>query len=94
VFLVQIGYEAKLKSLQVIDELRRARIPVSQALAKDRLGAQLSEAQRLGVPYVLIMGQHEAVRDMVLIRNTETRSQDTVPITDLIPALRRHLSKK
>lgn len=94
VFLVQIGYEAKLKSLQVIDELRRARIPVSQALAKDRLGAQLSEAQRLGVPYVLIMGQHEAVRDMVLIRNTETRSQDTVPIIDLIPALRRHLSKK
>lgn len=93
VFLVQLGFEAKLKSLHVIDELRRARIPVSQALVKDRIGAQLSEAQRLGVPYVLIMGQHEAVRNMILVRNLETRSQDTVPIGDLIMTLKKCLKR-
>lgn len=93
VFFVQLGFDAKLKSLTIIDALRRARIPVYQSLSKDRISIQLAQAQSLKMPYVLIMGQQEAVRNTILIRNMETRSQDTVPIEELIPTIRQYLNK-
>lgn len=82
-FFIQLGFEAKLKSLKVIEILRQARIPVYQALPKDKISAQLSVAEHHHFPYVLIMGQKEAMENSVLVRHSETRSQDTVKITDL-----------
>jgi histidyl-tRNA synthetase len=93
-FFVQLGFEAKLKSLRVIDSLRRAHIPVYQSLCRDRISAQLEQAQRMQMPYVIIMGQHEAIRNTVLVRNMETRCQDTVRIDDLVHTLKRQLKAK
>ncbi len=80
---VHLGFEAKLKSLQVIDMLRRKRIPLHHSLTKDRLSSQISAADRLSLPYLIIMGQKEALEDTVLIRNLQDRSQQTVPIKKL-----------
>lgn len=54
-----------------------------QSLSKDSLGAQLAVAEKSGTPYVMIFGQMEAVHDTVIVRNMETRSQETVPIAEL-----------
>jgi len=83
IFFIQLSYEAKLISLTVTEILRKAKIPVAQSLSKDSLGAQLGKAERLGVPYVIILGQKEALDETVIIRNMDTRSQDTVKINDL-----------
>lgn len=83
VYFIQIGNEAKLKSLNIIEILRKAHVPIMQTISKDSLGAQLATAEKSGVPYVMIFGQMEAVHDMVIVRNMETRSQETVPITEL-----------
>lgn len=83
VYFVQLGVEAKLKSLGIIEVLRKARVPIAQALSKDGLGAQLAIAERMGVPYTIIFGQKEAMDDTVIIRNMETRSQETVKLADL-----------
>lgn len=83
VYFIQVGMEAKLKSLNVIEILRKAHVPIMQSLSKDSLGAQLSVAEKSGVPYVIIFGQMEAVHNTVIVRNMETRSQDTVPISEL-----------
>ncbi len=90
VYFIQVGLEAKLKSLNVIEILRKAHIPVMQSLSKDSLGAQLAVAEKSGTPYVMIFGQMEAVHDTVIVRNMETRSQDTVPIEELASYL-KHL---
>ncbi len=90
VYFIQVGIEAKLKSLNVIEILRKAHIPVMQSLSKDSLGAQLAVAEKSGTPYVMIFGQMEAVHDTVIVRNMETRSQDTVPIKELATYL-KHL---
>ena len=83
VYFIQVGVEAKLKSLNVVEILRKAHIPIMQSLSKDSLGAQLAIAEKSGTPYVMIFGQMEAVHDTVIVRNMETRSQETVPIAEL-----------
>jgi histidyl-tRNA synthetase len=83
VYFIQIGFDAKLKSLGVIEILRKAHVPVVQSLSKDSMSAQLAVAEKSGVPYVIIFGQKEAMEKSVIVRNMETRSQDTVKIADL-----------
>lgn len=83
IYFIQVGVEAKLKSLNVVEILRKAHIPIMQSLSKDSLGAQLAIAEKSGTPYVMIFGQMEAVHDTVIVRNMETRSQETVPIAEL-----------
>ncbi|MBP6904727.1 MAG: histidine--tRNA ligase [Candidatus Pacebacteria bacterium] len=90
VYFIQVGAEAKLKSLNVVEILRKAHIPIMQSLSKDSLGSQLAVAEKSGTPYVMIFGQMEAVHDTVIVRNMETRSQDTVPLAEL-PAYIKHL---
>ena len=83
VYFIQVGWDAKLKSLTIIEILRKAHVPVIQSLSKDSLSAQLAVAEKSGAPYVIIFGQKEAMEKSVIIRNMETRSQDTVPIAEL-----------
>jgi histidyl-tRNA synthetase len=83
VYFIQVGFEAKLKSLNVIEILRKAHVPMIQALSKDSLSAQLAVAEKSGVPYVIIFGQKEAMDQTVIVRNMENRSQDIVPLAEL-----------
>lgn len=83
VYFIQLGFEAKLKSLCIMEVLRKARIPVHQSVAKDSLGAQLAIAEKMDVPYCIIFGQKEAMDNTVIVRNMSTHSQDTVKIDAL-----------
>jgi len=88
-FLVQFGYKAKIKSLILLEVLRKARIQLYHSLIKDKLASQLSVAESLGFPYILIIGEKEALEDSVAVRNTETRVQELVPISHLVNYLKR-----
>lgn len=90
VFFAQIGMEAKLKSLKIIEMLRLARIDICQALSKDKISSQIAVAENLKVPYLIIMGQKEATEDAVIVRNMFDRSQTAVPIPKLADYL-KHL---
>ena len=83
VYFIQIGFEAKLKSLPIIETLRKARIPIMQSLSKDSLSAQLAIAERIGIPYVIIFGQKEAMDGTMIVRNMENHSQETVKLAKL-----------
>lgn len=83
VYFIQVGFEAKLKSLNVIEILRKAHIPIIQSLSKDSLGAQLAVAEKSGAPYALIFGQKEAMEKSVIVRHMENRSQETVKLDAL-----------
>lgn len=83
VYFIQLGFEAKLKSLCIMEVLRKSRIPVHQSISKDSLGAQLSLAEKMEIPYCIIFGQKEAMDNTVIVRNMSTHSQDTVKIDAL-----------
>ncbi len=88
IYFVQLGPEAKLKSLNVIEILRKAHIPITQSLSKDNLGSQLAAAEKIGVPYVLIFGLKEALTDSVIVRDMSNRSQETVKLPKLLEYLK------
>ncbi len=83
VYFIQLGFEAKLKSLCIVETLRKARVPVYQSISKDSLGTQLAMAEKMEVPHVIIFGQKEAMDNTVIVRDMKTRSQDTVKIDAL-----------
>ena len=87
-YFIQLGSEAKLKSLNVIEILRKAHIPIAQSLSKDSLGSQLGIAEKLAIPYSLIFGVKEALDNSVIVRNMGSRSQDTVKLSKLLEYLK------
>jgi len=88
IYFIQLGAEAKLKSLAVIEILRKAHIPIAQSLSKDSLGSQLAIAEKLNIPYVLIFGLKEALNDSVIVRNMSNRSQETIKLSELLEYLK------
>ena len=83
-YFIHLGTEAKLKSFNIIEILRSGKIPITQSISKDSIGAQLSVAEKLKVPYAIIFGQKEAMENSVIIRNMKDRSQKTVKIEKLL----------
>jgi histidyl-tRNA synthetase len=88
-YLVQFGNDARRKCLSLIDMLRRERIAVHHSLTRDKLLPQMAAAESLKVPFVLIMGQKEALDGTVVVRNIGTRAQETLRLDELIPYLRK-----
>ena len=88
IFFAQIGAEAKLKSLKIIEMLRQAHFHLHQSLSKDKISSQVAIAENLKVSYIIIVGQKEALENSVIVRNMLNRSQTVVPI----PKLADHLN--
>ncbi len=88
IYFIQLGSDAKLKSLQIIELLRKAKISIYQALSKDKLSTQLAAAEKSEAEYALIFGQREALDNTVIVRHMESRSQQTVKIDELIAYLK------
>jgi histidyl-tRNA synthetase len=88
IYFIQLGSEAKLKSLNIIDILRKAHIPIAQSLSKDSLGSQLAIAEKLAIPYAIIFGVKEALDNSVIVRDMSNRSQDTVKLSKLLEYLK------
>jgi len=88
IYFIQLGFEAKLKSLNVIEVLRRGKIPIAQSLSKDSLSAQLATAEKLGMKYAIIFGQKEALENSVIVRDMSSRCQETVKIPKLLEYLK------
>ena len=88
IYFIQLGSEAKLKSLNIIEILRKAHIPIAQSLSKDSIGSQLSVAEKLAIPYVIIFGVKEAIDNSVIVRDMSSRSQETVKLSKLLEYLK------
>jgi histidyl-tRNA synthetase len=84
IYFIQLGFDAKLKSLNVIEILRKGKVPIAQSISKDNLGAQLAVAEKLGMRYAIIFGQKEAIENSVIFRDMSNRSQDTVKLPNLL----------
>lgn len=89
VFFIQLGDEAKHKSLKVIDILRKEHIYINHSLGRDKIAGQMAMAERAKTPYILIMGKKEAMDNTIMIRDAATRAQETVKIEDLANHLKK-----
>ena len=88
-YFIQFGNVAKLKSLPLIETLRLAHIPVHHSLTRDKFMSQLAVAEDIASPFVIIMGQKEAMENTVVVRHSITRAQQIVPVQNLAEYLNR-----
>lgn len=87
-FFLQLGFETKLKGLNIIEMLRKSKILVCQSLSRDMMGGQIALAEKMKMPYALIMGKKESMENTVMVRDMNTRSQETVPAGNLVAYLK------
>jgi len=84
IYFIQLGFDAKLNSLNVIEILRKGKVPIAQSISKDNLSAQLAVAEKLGMRYAIIFGQKEAIENSVIFRDMSNRSQETIKLPNLL----------
>jgi len=89
VYVVQLGFGPKIRSLLLIDSLRKAGIPVFHNLASDSLSTQLRDAEARKVKHTLIIGQKEFVENTVILRDMDVRNQEYVDQETLVKRLKR-----
>lgn len=93
VFLAQLGNLAKRKSLKLFEDFRREKILVSESFGRDSLKVQLSRANKLGIKYVLILGQKEALEGTMIIRDMESGKQETVKADKVVAEMKKRLKR-
>lgn len=89
IYFAHLGGEARRRVLGVLENLRRASIPVHQGIWYERVAEQMAAARTLAVPYILIMGHKEAMEGTILVREVATNSQDAIPLPELSNYLKR-----
>ncbi|HEX5774348.1 MAG TPA: His/Gly/Thr/Pro-type tRNA ligase C-terminal domain-containing protein [Candidatus Paceibacterota bacterium] len=86
---VHIGDEAKRECMKMADDLRRARIPLTQAIGVASLTEQMRFVETLNPPYLLIMGRKEALERNVILRERATHTETFIPLDHLIDMLKQ-----
>lgn len=94
VFLVQLGPAAKKKTFALLEEFRKAGMPVSESMGKDSIKSQLRIAEKVESSYALILGQKEALDRTVIVREMETGMQETVFLKDVVETVKAKLKGK
>ncbi len=92
VYVVQLGFGPKIRSLMIIDELKKAGIPVRHNLSSDSLSTQLRDAEARGVKYTIIIGQKEFIDKTVILRDMKERSQENITSDVMFKKLKKQLA--
>ncbi len=90
-FYAQFGNEARFKTLHVLDMLHHANILIHHDLSKDKISMQLQYAEKLNVPYLLLVGHKESLQNSVMVRNMKNLSQESVELQNLIEYIKKIL---
>lgn len=91
IFLVQLGDLAKKRAFTLIEEFRKANIPVREALGRDSISAQLTLADKFDVDIAVIIGQKEALDKVAIIRDMKDGTQEIVSEEKIIELLKKRL---
>jgi len=94
IFLAQLGQLAKRKSMKLFEEFRVAKIPVAESFSKDSLKTQLRTANKLGIKWVLIFGQKEALEDFITLRDMDTGVQKEIKLNKVVEEMKSKILKK
>jgi len=82
-YVVHVGEAARLKAFTLLEALWRAHIAVTQTLMAESFKEQIDLGKLSGAKYLAIIGQREALDNTIIIRNTATQLQVTLPADKL-----------
>jgi histidyl-tRNA synthetase len=91
--ILQLGDKAKEVSKKIYDQLSDADINVYFVPSNDGLRQQIRMASKLGASYAIIIGQQEAVKDEIILRDLTASSQEVFPVKDIADAVKKRILK-
>lgn len=92
VFVAQLSELAKLTALRVMRRLQEAQIRFAESVDRDGMQPQLKMAERLGVQWIVVIGQKEVLDKTVILRNLESGMQEVISQNSLVKELRKRLN--
>lgn len=92
VYLVQLGFGPKVKSLLLIEELKQAGMSVYQDVTSDSLSSQLRDAESKNARFALIIGHKEFIEGTIIVRDLKLRNQECIPLTQITSRLKTLVS--
>lgn len=93
VFLVPLGELAAKKSLRLFRDLVSSNIKVNDHFGSEGVKNQLKAAQEYKAPIALIMGQKEAMDEMVILRDVKSGMQEVFPYEKIIDEVHKRLGR-
>ncbi len=93
VFLVPLGELAAKKSLRLFHDLVAAKVVVHDHFGNAGVKNQLKLAETYKSPIALIMGQKEAVDEMVILRDVKSGMQEMFSYDKIVEEVKKRLGK-
>jgi threonyl-tRNA synthetase len=81
-------------SKQVLAELKKAGFRSYADLGNDRLNAKIRNAQKMKVPYMLVLGDREAVSGNISVRYRDGRQENGIALDTFIARLQENIAKR
>ncbi len=83
VYIANLDDKLNSERLKIAQILRAASIPTELYFKEAKLGKQLESISKLGVAKVIIYGQQELDKNVVVVRDLKNSSQAEVPVSEL-----------
>lgn len=93
VFLVPLGELAAKKNLRLFRDLVAEKILVYDHFGNAGVKNQLKHAESCHAPIALIMGQKEAMDDMVILRDVKSGMQEIISYDKIVQEVKKRLGK-
>jgi histidyl-tRNA synthetase len=87
-FVAALSEEAYREAYQLVNQLHLQGIRTELDYEGKSLKSQMRRANKLKARYVLILGEEELKRGRAVLRNMEDKSQEEIPIQDLVNTLK------
>jgi histidyl-tRNA synthetase len=93
VFLVPLGELASKKSLRLFRDLVLEKVLVYDNFGDSGVKNQLKAAESFKAPIALIMGQKEAVDEMVILRDVKSGMQEIISYDKIVEEVKKRLGR-
>ncbi len=88
VYVASLGEPARLAAFRLIEQLLDGGVGALGAVDRDGIGSQLARADKLGVPYAIIIGQKEVREETVILRDMTSGAQEILSFGQIVAELR------
>ena len=93
IFIAALGSESQTLAFEWVCALGKAGVRVEMDMGAKSLKSQMKRADRLGAANVLMVGDNELKEGTAILRNMETKGQETIPIDNLVENLIKKFRK-
>ena len=88
VLIIPMKKDFMKRSLEIGNSLRKMNISTQIYLESGKLGKKFNYADKLNLPYVIIIGEEEIEKNLYALRNMKTGEQESLSVEELINSLK------